>query len=150
MKTLACLLMAGLLAFPAGSLWARGGGMGGGGPGAGGHGPGARGSAAHGSAAKSGIGPHITVGPRVKPGKPGKPEKCTNCAPPAKGGGGTSSSAMDAFKKEHPCPATGKDAGPCPGYEIRPVKPLDSGGADDPSNLRWQSTAEAKPPVTVE
>jgi len=33
---------------------------------------------------------------------------------------------------------------PCAGYVVDPVKPLKRGGADDPSNIQWQSEADAK------
>jgi hypothetical protein len=38
----------------------------------------------------------------------------------------------------------GKPSGACPGYVIDHVKPLECGGADDPSNMRWQTIAEGK------
>ena len=41
----------------------------------------------------------------------------------------------------HPCPATGKSYGACKGYVIDHIKPLQRGGADDPSNMQWQTTA---------
>jgi hypothetical protein len=55
-----------------------------------------------------------------------------------------SAAAKDAFKREHPCPATGKSTGRCPGYVIDHVKPLECGGADAPLNMQWQTTAEGK------
>ncbi len=55
-----------------------------------------------------------------------------------------SDAAKGAFKNEHPCPATGKSGGACPGYVIDHVKPLKRGGADSPSNMQWQTTAAAK------
>jgi hypothetical protein len=55
-----------------------------------------------------------------------------------------SETAKNAFKRSHPCPATGKDHGPCPGYVIDHVKPLACGGEDDPSNMQWQTTEEGK------
>lgn len=55
-----------------------------------------------------------------------------------------SEAAKDAFKRQHPCPSTGKSSGACPGYVIDHVKPLASGGADDPSNMQWQTNAAAK------
>jgi hypothetical protein len=51
---------------------------------------------------------------------------------------------LNAFKREHPCPATGKTYGSCPGYTVDHVIPLKRGGADGPSNMQWQTTAEAK------
>ncbi len=55
-----------------------------------------------------------------------------------------SSSARSAFMREHPCPATGKTSGRCPGYVIDHVTALECGGADAPGNMQWQTTAAAK------
>lgn len=55
-----------------------------------------------------------------------------------------STAAKDSFKHQHPCPATGKPSGPCRGYVIDHVKPLACGGADDPSNMQWQTVAEGR------
>ena len=55
-----------------------------------------------------------------------------------------SGTAKDAFKREQPCPSTGKSTGRCPGYVIDHVKPLECGGADAPSNMQWQTTTEGK------
>ena len=52
--------------------------------------------------------------------------------------------AKDDFRKAHPCPATGKTSGPCPGYVIDHVVALKNGGADAPSNMQWQAVANAK------
>ncbi len=49
-----------------------------------------------------------------------------------------------AFKREHTCPSTGHRGGKCPGYIVDHVKPLCRGGADSPSNMQWQTKAEAK------
>ena len=51
-----------------------------------------------------------------------------------------------AFRKQHPCPATEKHTGPCPGYVVDHIVPLCAGGADHPKNLQWQDkkTAAAK------
>jgi hypothetical protein len=49
-----------------------------------------------------------------------------------------------AFVKKHPCPATGKSRGACPGYVVDHIKPLCAGGADRPSNMQWQTRQEAK------
>ena len=48
------------------------------------------------------------------------------------------------FKRQHPCPVTGKSTGACPGYVIDHVKPLKRGGADKPSNMQWQTKEAAK------
>jgi hypothetical protein len=47
------------------------------------------------------------------------------------------------FQWEHPCPSTGLRTGACPGYVKDHVVPLACGGPDDPSNLQWQTVAEA-------
>ena len=55
-----------------------------------------------------------------------------------------SKAALRAFVKQQACPSTGKHRLPCPGYVIDHIKPLACGGADDPSNLQWQTRADAK------
>ena len=48
-----------------------------------------------------------------------------------------------AFRRDHPCPATGKTTGACPGYVVDHPWPLCAGGPDEPSNMRWQSIADS-------
>lgn len=55
-----------------------------------------------------------------------------------------SSHARTAFKHASSCPGTGHSAGACPGYVIDHVVPLVCGGLDAPSNMQWQTTADAK------
>jgi hypothetical protein len=55
-----------------------------------------------------------------------------------------SAKAKDAFRKMHPCPATGKRYGACPGYVIDHIQALKHGGTDAPSNMQWQTRADAK------
>jgi hypothetical protein len=55
-----------------------------------------------------------------------------------------SSSERAAFLQQHPCPATGKMSGRCPGYVVDHVKALECGGADSPSNMQWQTVAAGK------
>lgn len=44
---------------------------------------------------------------------------------------------LRAFKKVHPCPATGKTTGACPGWNVDHVISLACGGCDSVSNLQW-------------
>lgn len=55
-----------------------------------------------------------------------------------------SSHAKAEFKRLHPCPATGRPRGPCPGYVIDHVRALACGGHDAPSNMQWQTVADGK------
>ena len=74
--------------------------------------------------------------------------------PPEYGGKGASSvptgkvqrsqSARREFMQLHPCPSPGQAPGKCHGYIIDHVNPLACGGADDPSNMQWQTVADAK------
>jgi hypothetical protein len=52
--------------------------------------------------------------------------------------------ARAAFKRAHPCPATGKLRGACPGYVVDHIRPLCAGGPDRADNMQWQTVAEAK------
>lgn len=45
-----------------------------------------------------------------------------------------------AFRATHPCPATGKTTGACPGWVVDHIYPLCAGGADAPANMTWQET----------
>jgi hypothetical protein len=55
-----------------------------------------------------------------------------------------SESAKSAFKRLHPCPATGKSTGPCPGYIVDHVVPLCASGPDAAYNMQWQTAEQAK------
>ena len=54
------------------------------------------------------------------------------------------------FKRGHPCPSTGKQAGSCPGYTIDQVVPLRRGGADLPANMHWPPNEAARAKDKVE
>ncbi len=55
-----------------------------------------------------------------------------------------SKSARNAFIRSSPCPSTGKANGHCPGYVVDHVRALECGGADDASNMQWQTVEAAK------
>jgi len=48
-----------------------------------------------------------------------------------------------AFRKDHPCPSTGKTTGVCNGYVIDHVWSLCLGGPDIPENMKWQTDVES-------
>ena len=48
------------------------------------------------------------------------------------------------FRASHPCPGTGKLGGVCHGYVVDHICPLTCCANDDPSNMQWQTTADAK------
>jgi len=52
--------------------------------------------------------------------------------------------AVAEFKRQQPCPSTGKARGACPGYIVDHIKPLCAGGPDRPENMQWQTVADAK------
>ncbi|QUD88398.1 HNH endonuclease signature motif containing protein [Phenylobacterium montanum] len=58
--------------------------------------------------------------------------------------------AREAFQCRTPCPSTHGDQGPCPGYVVDHITPLKDGGADLPSNMQWQTLAEARAKDRVE
>lgn len=62
------------------------------------------------------------------------------CGPPERLADGSirrRADVLGAFKKLHPCPATGKTSGACPGWSMDHVVPLASCGCDAVWNLQW-------------
>jgi len=55
-----------------------------------------------------------------------------------------SHAARAAFQRYHPCPATGRPSGACPGFVVDHIVPLKRGGADTPGNMQWQTTQAAR------
>jgi hypothetical protein len=47
------------------------------------------------------------------------------------------------FRRDHPCPATGKTDGPCPGWLVDHAYPLCAGGKDEPANMQWQDARQS-------
>jgi hypothetical protein len=76
--------------------------------------------------------------------KPGKSKADAGVQRDANGKIHRSAKAKAEFKKDHPCPSTGKPSGACPGYVIDHRQPLKRGGKDAPENMQWQTTAAAK------
>jgi len=56
-----------------------------------------------------------------------------------------STKARHDFMRAVPCPAkVSHSVYTCPGFVIDHIKPLACGGVDAPSNLQWQTIAEAR------
>ncbi len=55
-----------------------------------------------------------------------------------------SAAAKNDFKRQHPCPSTGRNSGGCPAYVIDHVRSLECGGPDTSSNMQWQTVADGK------
>lgn len=47
-----------------------------------------------------------------------------------------------AFKRQTPCPATGKPELRCPGYQVDHANPLCAGGSDTRDNMQWLTVEE--------
>ena len=69
---------------------------------------------------------------------------CTTCERDSNGHIKRSLEAKQEFKRQHPCPSTGKSKGRCEGYIIDHIKPLACGGADSPENMQWQTEEDSK------
>jgi len=70
--------------------------------------------------------------------------KCTTCVRNKNGKIARNSAAVWEFKKTHPCP------GSCKGMVVDHIVPLKRGGADSPSNMQWQTKAQAKAKDKIE
>lgn len=98
----------------------------------------------HGRSSKS----VTTSSPSISTGS--RSNYCTTCIRSANGRIARSSAAKDEFKHQHPCPSTGSSTGACSGFVIDHVIPLKRGGADSPSNMQWQTVADAKAKDKIE
>jgi hypothetical protein len=76
--------------------------------------------------------------------------QCASCERDEQGRIRRNPSARREFVREHPCPATGKSSGRCPGYVVDHVVPLKRGAADTPDNMQWQTREDAKAKDRVE
>lgn len=86
--------------------------------------------------------PHMKIhrAPSTHPRAPA----CSTCVRDKKGHIRRSPHAREEFVKSHPCPATGRTSGACPGYVVDHVVALKRGGIDEPANMQWQTKAAAK------
>ena len=76
--------------------------------------------------------------------------RCTTCERDANGKIKRNPAARRAFQSSHPCPATRRTSGACPGYVVDPIVPLKRGGADEPANMQWQTVVEPKAKDKIE
>jgi len=53
-----------------------------------------------------------------------------------------SAAEIRAFRAENPCPATGRRAGACPGWQVDHSIPLCAGGEDKHTNMAWLSVED--------
>lgn len=61
-----------------------------------------------------------------------------------------SHAAKAEFKRLHPCPATGRPRGACPGWQIDHRTPLKCGGPDHHSNMQWLTVEQHKEKTRME
>ncbi len=76
--------------------------------------------------------------------------RCATCARDSRGRIKRSPEARREFQRGKPCPSTGRTSGGCPCYVIDHITPLKRGGADAPSNMQWQTKADAKAKDRIE
>jgi hypothetical protein len=50
----------------------------------------------------------------------------------------------NAFRRDNPCPSTGRTKGACPDYQVDHKQALMNGGVDKPENMQWLGKDEHK------
>ena len=90
--------------------------------------------------------------PRSEVRDQGRPRstKCATCERDANSRIKRDPAVRRAFHQSHPCPATGKTTGACPGYVVDHIVPLKRGGAARPENMEWQKAADGKTKDRIE
>lgn len=53
-------------------------------------------------------------------------------------------SVRSEFRRNHPCPSTGKARGACQGWQVDHIVPLCRGGSDTAANMQWLSVEQHK------
>lgn len=48
-----------------------------------------------------------------------------------------SAAAKREFRRDHPCPATARTTGACPGWQVDHIQALKCGGPDAAHNMQW-------------
>jgi hypothetical protein len=79
--------------------------------------------------------------------------KCVSCSRDSRGRIKRSPVSRADFRRQNPCPSTGRTSGICPGFVIDHRTALKRGGADEPAkpaNMQWMSVVEAKAKDRVE
>src|SRR5438045_1786879 len=104
-----------------------------------------RSTGSHSRAATHSTSPSRSVGAHTR-----SSAKCASCARDSHGKIKRSPTAKRDFRRQNPCPSTGKTSGPCPGYVIDHRVALKHHGMDEPSNMQWQTTADSKAKDRVE
>jgi hypothetical protein len=75
---------------------------------------------------------------------PARSSKCSGCSRNSKGKIVRNRDAVRRFIETNPCPGRRED------YVVDHIVPLKRGGTDDPSNMQWQTKADAKAKDKVE
>lgn len=75
---------------------------------------------------------------------------CADCERDSTGRIKRSGAATREFRLENPCPATGRTADACPGYQIDHRVPLHEGGADEASNMQWLTADQHRAKTAAE
>ena len=76
--------------------------------------------------------------------------RCVSCQRDANGRILRSPPSVVPSSARIPALPTATPPAPCPGYVVDHIVPLKRGGADDPSNMQWQTLEDAKKKDRIE